>query len=476
VTQYPVRKGERVRLQVDALAFGGKGVARVQGYTLFVEGGLPGQEVEATVVRRKRGHGDARVERVLRPSPLEVEPPCRHFGVCGGCAFQSLGYPAQLEAKRAQVGECLERLGGLADIPVLPPLPSPDLFAYRNKMEYSFSTRWLLPSELEAEEQPADRFGLGLHVRRRFDRVVNVERCHLQSEDGSRVLRLVRDLARRGGLPVYSTRTHRGFWRFLLLREGIGTRERMVCLITNRAPPGSREHRAVEQLARTVVARGPRITSFVHGINTGKAAVAVCEETRVLHGEGVIRERLLGLTFEIGPGTFFQTNTRGAEQLFQVALERGELMPEDTVWDLYCGVGALSLPLAARARRVVGAEIIPEAAEAARRNARLNGVENVEFLTGDIRSLLAGAALQPQDRPDVVVVDPPREGVHPEVVQAVLGAAPRRIVYVSCNPATLARDLGMMVQGGYAVESVQPVDLFPHTAHIEAVAGLTRRF
>ena len=449
---------------MESLAFGGKGVAHVEGYTVFVERGLPGQLVEARVFRRKKGFAEARVVRVLEPGTQEVPARCSHFGVCGGCAFQHLEYLAQLEAKREHVKDCLERLGGLTGIEVEPTLPSPRTFEYRNKMEYSFANAW------REEGKPAeDRMSLGLHVRGRFDRVVEIERCHLQDATGSEIVTLVRDFALASGLPAYSTRTHRGFWRFLVLRDGVHTEERMVVIITNRVEPGSPGWREVDRLGAMLKARVPQITTLLHGMTDAKASVAFCQTVRVLSGEPVLRERLLDLTFEIGPNTFFQTNTLGAERLFIEALGRAGIAPQSTVWDLYCGVGALSLLLARRAKHVVGIEIVPESVEAARRNAQLNALENVTFHAGDVRHVLNSlAAAGP--KPDLIVMDPPREGVHADVLQTILEIFPNKLLYISCNPGTLARDLGVLSTGGYHCDSVLPVDLFPHTPHIEAIA------
>jgi len=469
---YPVRKGETVTLRVESLAFGGQGVARVEGFTVFVPSGLPGQLVEALVLRRRKGYAEARIERILEPSPDQTEPRCEHFGVCGGCLLQHYAYPAQLEAKRGQVADCLVRLGGLPGVTVEEPVAAPDAYEYRNKMEYSFGPRrWLEAHELD-DEAEHDRFGLGLHPRGRHDRVLNAKRCHLQDETGSAVLRLVRDAARRSGMPAYSTRDHQGFWRFLVLRVGQNTGQRMVFLITAEARPGRPEARAVENLAAELRGAFPDLTSIIHGESDNMASVATAERLRVLYGEPVIQERVAGFTFEIGPGTFFQTNTRQAERLFALAVDHAALTPDDVVWDLYCGVGALTLPLAARARLAVGMELVEESVAAARRNAAANGVVNTAFHSGDIRALLRDGSGHP--RPDVVVLDPPREGVHADVLAAVAERAPRRIVYVSCNPATLARDLAGLAQTGYRVDGVQPVDMFPHTAHIECVARLSR--
>ena len=466
---HPVQPGSTVTLRVESLAFGGKGVARLEGYTVFVERGLPGQEVEARIIRRKKGFAEARVLRVLQPGARDVLARCAHFGLCGGCALQHLEYPAQLEAKREHVTDCLERLGGLTGIDVEPTLPSPRVFEYRNKMEYSFGTRWVE----QKEEISLEPMSLGLHVRGRFDRVVEVERCHLQDETGSQILGFVREFARESGLPAYSTKTHHGFWRFLVHRQGAATHERMVVLITNRVQPGSREWREIDRLGAALKAEFPQISTLLHGMTESKAAVAFCQTSRVLSGEPVMRERLLGLTFEIGPNTFFQTNTLGAEQLFTEALVRASVGPEDTVWDLYSGVGALSLPLAQRAKHVVGIEIVSESVEAARRNALLNGTQNVEFHAGDVRTVAASLAAT-GSRPTLIAVDPPRDGVHVDVLDTVTRLTPDRILYVSCNPATLARDLGILGRSGYRTERVLPVDLFPHTPHIECIATVFR--
>lgn len=470
---YPVKKGEVREFQVESLAFGGNGVAKVDGYTVFIGGGLPGQTVEAMVIRRKKNHGEARLLRVLQPSPDQVEPRCRHFGVCGGCRLQHLDLAAQRRAKREQVHDCLVRLGGLKDIEVAPTLASPGDYEYRNKMEFSFATRWLTEEEL-AGGDAGERFGLGLHVRGRYDRVVNIYRCHLQDEPTSKLLRAARASAQASGQPAYSTRTHEGFWRFLVIRRGENTGDRMVLIITHQTPSGGERERAVREMAQSLAGTGVPITSLLHGVSTRKGSVAYCESVEVLKGAPHIEDTLLDFTFEIGPHTFFQTNTRAAEVLFTQALDRAELRKTDVAWDLYCGAGAFTLPLARQAARVVGAELVPQAVEAARRNAAANGVDNATFLAGDLRELIRTAALRPEDRPDVVAVDPPREGMHEEVVRALLAAAPERIVYISCNPATLARDAGLLVAGGYRPGPVQPVDLFPHTAHIESVMGFRR--
>ena len=472
MAQYPVKRGETVSLHIESLAMGGRGVARIDGYTLFVERGLPGQVVEATVFRRKRSYGEARIERILEPSPCQVDARCAHFGVCGGCAIQHLAYEAQLEEKTRQVHDCLTRLGGLSQIQVEPTLPSPRSFGYRNKMEFSFGTRWLEADEMDQAGEIDDRFGLGLHVRKRFDRVVNIQECHIHTRAGSEVLRRVRALAAEGGFPIYSTRNHQGFWRFLVVREGANTGDRMVYLVTARAPEGSAERTEVDRVFNALLSLEPKITSLLHGTSSRKAAVAVSDDVRTVAGRPVIEDRILDLVYEIGPHTFFQTNTLGAERLFQTALDRLAPSPSDTVWDLYCGVGALSLPLARRSRSVTGIELVPEAIDTAKRNAEKNGIRNTRFLAGDVRTFLNQSTAEP--KPEIIVVNPPREGLHPAVVQGILKTESARVLYVSCNPATLARDLGIFAAGGYQSQGVQPVDMFPHTPHVECVTVLKR--
>ena len=473
---YPVKKGERLTLNIESMAFGGRGVAKVDGYTIFVDGSLPGQTVEATLIRRKKRFGEARLETVAAQSPAYVDPRCEHFGVCGGCRLQHFDYEAQLKSKQDHVLDCVHRIGGLEDVRVSPTLPAPSQFEYRNKMEFSFSpTRWLLDQEIEEQGVFGDRFGLGLHVKGRFNRVVNIERCHLQSHDTSRILGLVRNWTRESGLQPYSTKSRQGFWRFLTIRESRATGDRMVMIMTTPCVPGSPEQRAITALADHLVDRGPNITSLIHGQSGKPASIAVPETTTVLHGASLMQEELFGLRFNVGPNTFFQTNTEQAHHLFEEAISRAEISPGDVVWDLYCGVGALTLPLAQKAERVIGAEIVEEAVVAARVNAGLNGIENAAFVSGDLKHLLAEGRRGEFPKPTVIAVDPPRDGMHPRVVEAIIAASPRRIVYVSCNPASLARDLSLLHLGGYHAESVHPVDMFPHTPHIECVTSLGRK-
>jgi len=467
----PVRVGQEVEVQVHDLAFGGAGVAHIDGYAIFVKGGIPGQSVRVRIVKRKDGFAEARILEVLVHSPDEITPPCSHFGPCGGCLWQNLDYARQLEAKTGQVRDCLVRLGGLIDPPLGPALAAPSPYRYRNKMEFSFADR--------AWDEPESRFGVGLHVRGRFDKVLNNAECHLAPTWMAEVLGTVRELAVASGFPPSEMRTHGGFFRFLVLRDGRHTGERMVHLITWPAASGSAEERAVDDILAGVAARHPEMTSLLHGTTGSKSSVAYCETWRTVLGRPVIHERLLDHLFEIGPNTFFQTNSEQAEGLFHLALEMAGPRVE-TAWDLYCGVGALTLPLARQADHVVGAELIESSIEAARANAVTNGVTNVEFVAIDMKEALSESGLVDKEgqlvsgRPDLVLVDPPRDGLHADVTAGLVRLAPPRIVYVSCNPSTLARDAARLVEGGYRMDAAVPVDMFPQTAHVEMVARFIR--
>ncbi len=477
----PVRPGQVLDLDVVDLAYGGNGVARSDGYAIFVKGALPGQTVRARITKRKSTFAEARIDEVLVPSPDQVEPVCRHFGSCGGCLWQHLDYARQVEAKARQVSDCLTRIGGLDPAPVGAPLSALQPYGYRNKMEFSFGERlWHdTPPQREEGAEPDAEFGLGFHARGRFDRIVNLEECHLVSGWHADVVRTVRAAAAETGLPPYETRTHGGFFRFLILREGINTGEKMIHLVTYPSEPGSREERAADAVLAAARRAAPDVTSLLHGVTASKASVAFCQSFRVVHGSPTIRERLLDDVFEIGPNTFFQTNTRQAELLFTKALEMAG-GPADLAYDLYCGVGALTLPLSHRAGRVVGVELIEDAVRAARRNAELSGRDNVTFLAGDMKKTLRPDGIRDAagglvaGRPDLIVVDPPRDGMHADVIEGILGLAPDRLVYVSCNPSTMARDTALLTAGGFTMTGAVPVDMFPQTAHVEVVAAFRR--
>ncbi len=470
-----LRRGQVLELEISDLAYGGKALAKVQGLVVFVENALPGDRVLATVYRRRKQYAEARAERVLAPSPFRVAAPCSHVPVCGGCRFQDFDYAEQLKHKQRQVEDCLAHLGRLR-AGARPVLPAPKLFHYRNKMEYSFS------------RDEAGKITLGLHRRGYFDRPFDLERCFIATPISSEIVDFTRAFARREGLPPYDLRRHSGLLRFLVVREGIRTGEVMVNIVA------SGPHPAFERLAADLRAAFPAVASVVLNLTRRKAQVAVGDEERVLAGKASILERLGGLTFEISSNSFFQTNTEQAELLLETALEALALTGSERVLDVYAGTGTFSLPVAKRAAEAIGIESSDIAVRDAERNAARNGITNVRFWKGEALEVLRdrlglgerrepggraggpGAPGGAAPRPEVhaVLVDPPRAGLHAGVVSRLIHLGAPRLVYISCNPSTLGRDLGILCESRYAVDWIQPVDMFPHTPHIECVAALRR--
>ena len=460
-----LRKGDLIELRIDRVAYGGKGVARSNGLVLFVRGAIPGDRVKAQVVKKKSNYAEARLTELLEPSPDRIEAPCPYHGYCGGCQWQHLRYERQLEYKKEHIIETTARLGSLSDVKVHNVIASENQFAYRNKMEFSFSDhRWFLPHEYENPQRETD-FALGLHVPGTFYKVIDVEACLLQHETGNRILREVKKYVRKSGIPVYGLRSHQGFWRFLTLRHSTFFDEWMVNIVT------SEEHRdAVQPLAEALCQRFHNVRTVVNNINATKAAIAVGQKEVALSGGGILQDRLGAFRFQISANSFFQPNARGAEKLYQKVAEYAQLKGSEWVLDLYSGTGTIPIFLSKQARGVIGMEIAESAILDAQRNCEANGIQNCQFVFGDIRERLSSLTL----KPDVLIIDPPRAGMHKGVLSEVIGLGTERIIYVSCNPATMARDLGTMSQAYHIVE-IQPVDMFPQTYHIEAVAKLIRR-
>lgn len=447
-------------LAVEDIALGGKALARHEGRVVFVDRGLPGDRVTARLTKVKRTFAEARLESVESPAPERTAARCAHAAQCGGCRLQELPYEAQCRLKQRQVAETLRHLGGLAEPPVNALVPAPAAWHYRNKMEFSFFP--------DAQGAPV----LGLHERGTFDRVFEVRECHLPSPLVVEILRLTQAFAREHRWRAYHPSRHEGVARFLMVRHLPLTDECAVHLVAvNDRLDGLREW------AKAVAELSPAVKTVTLGVNGSRANIAVMEREVLLHGTGAIVERLLGLEFEVVGNAFLQTNSAQAEHLYQAALDAARLEGGETVLDLYCGAGTLTLLFARAAGLAVGVESVPDAVERAHRNAVRNGFAATRFVCGEARQVLREWAQGKREgavKPDLVVVDPPRAGLHPRVVFRAAELRPKRIVYVSCNPATLARDLKDFAPLGYALAEVTPFDMFPHTPHIECVARLER--
>jgi 23S rRNA (uracil1939-C5)-methyltransferase len=459
-----MKKGQMLDVTISDVVFGGKGFARVDGLAVFVDKTVTGDRVTAMITKRKKNYAEARIVEMIEPSPLRVEAPCRFSGYCGGCKWQFLAYDTQLELKTRHVKDSIEHIGLIHDVPVHPALPSKKIYGYRNKMEFSCSDqRWLLPEEL-ACESVTKGFGIGLHAPGTFFKVIDIDRCHLQPDLGNDILGHVRSYIAASDEPPYGLKSHTGFWRFLMLRHSVARDRWMVNIITS-----SEKRHVVMPLANSLMERFPEIVSVVNNITSRHADIAMGEYEIHLAGEPFIVDRLGDQEFTISANSFFQTNTAGAEILYDVVEKYAGLTGSETVLDLYSGTGTIPIWLSRSAREITGIEIVESAVGDARKNCQEKGITNCRFILGDIKDVLPGL----ETKPDVMIIDPPRTGMHKDVVESVLKLAPERMVYVSCNPATLARDLGMMKEV-YQVVEIQPVDMFPHTFHVEAVARLER--
>src|SRR3954470_23603318 len=450
----PVSVDEGADLRLDSLAYGGNGVARANGFVVFVRRGLPGDLVRARVTKVKRNHAEAITVDLLEPGSVRVDAPCEHFPACGGCRFQDLAYAAQLDAKEAQVRDALTRLARIAEPPLEPIVPAESPFFYRNKMEYSFT---------RTEEGPA----LGLHRAGRWDEVLDIERCWLTTELGNAIRETVDAWAREERLEAYDQGDGTGSLRPPLIREGRNTGQALVQLVTAKGERFERDH-LVETLQRF-----PEVRSIHWSVNDTPAEITNLP-TELLWGEDAIEEELGGLRFRVRPNAFLQTNSAMAERLYGLAREAAGLTGGETVWDLYCGIGTIGLSLARDALTVWGIEVSEESVACALENADLNGISNAAFFAGNVGQVLQ-ELLDRAGEPDVVVVDPPRAGLAGKALKRVGEIGAPRLVYVSCNPTTLAGDVKQLAsQWGYRLVRARPVDMFPHTPHVETVSLLLR--
>jgi 23S rRNA (uracil1939-C5)-methyltransferase len=454
----PVRSGDVVEVTIDRLAQGGRGVARHEGFVLFVGRALPGDRVSARVTRVKRSFAEAVAERVLEQGPDSITPPCPYVGTCGGCPWQRLDYPAQLRVKESQVREALERIGGVRDLQMAPILGADETFGYRNKVEYTFS------QDAETGEVSA-----GFHKAGSWEEIVPVDPCLIADPRGVQVRTTVVNWANRHGLAVYDRDSAAGLLRALVVRVGHATGEVQVHLVTGPTAKGLFKGAELVDDLETEV---PGLVGVLHSQTDSRAEVAFGDDPpETLWGRDWFEEELGGHRLRVRSNSFLQTNTAMANKLYDLVLDVAKPTKDDVAYDLYCGLGSITLTLAPHVKEVVGVEVVDEAIACAKENAELNGVDNVEWQVGNVRPILKFAKGVWPD-PSLIVVDPPRSGLVPKVVRRVCEARPDRIVYVSCNPTTFAGNLPMFREHGYDLTFVQPVDQFPHTSHCELVARL----
>lgn len=472
-----MRKGDILEnIEVETMAAEGKCVGRINGQVIFVEGCAPGDTVDVQLTKIKSSFLEGKATRISKPSPFRTEPFCIHFGLCGGCSWQHIQYEKQLQYKEKQVTDNLERIGGLTLPPVTPIFPSAKTRFYRNKLDYTFSAqRWLTKEELQIfDGKPIpDNEALGYHIPRKYDRVFDVKECHLQPDPSNAIRLATRDEALKHAIPFFDLRKQVGFLRTITIRTA-NTGEVMVILQVTYD-----KMEWIEKILGRLERDFPQITSFQYVINGKKNDTFADLNIVCWKGKPYITEKMPKpdgsghLQFRVGPKSFYQTNSDQAYELYRLAWEMAQLKPHEFVYDLYTGTGTIANFVAGQSKKVIGLEYVKEAIEDARVNSQINNIGNTDFYAGDIKDLLNDDFLQQHGRPDVIITDPPRAGMHEDVSRMILKAEPQRIVYVSCNAATQARDLKILAEK-YRITAVQPVDMFPHTMHVENIASLMR--
>lgn len=456
-------------VEITGVAAEGKSIARVNDMVVFIPYGAPGDVVNIKLDKKKRSYAEAHIVDMVKPSPDRVTPACEHFGVCGGCKWQHIPYESQLRYKRDQVVDALTRIAKVEIPEVNPTLGSKETFCYRNKLEYTFSCKcWITFEDLRSGREIADRNALGFHIPGAFDKVLDIKKCWLQDDLSNRIRLFVRQYALAKGYEFYDIKAQQGLMRTLMVRIA-STGEVMLIVVFARP-----EQEKIDDLMGAIAAEFPEITSLLYVVNQKVNDTIADQEVITYRGRDYINEEMEGLQFRIGPKSFYQTNSLQAYELYKVARRMACLKPDDLVYDLYTGTGTIANFVARQVKKVVGIEYVPEAIADAKLNSEVNGIDNTIFFAGDMKDVLTDGFIEEHGRPDVMIIDPPRAGMHEDVVNVILNARPERIVYVSCNPATQARDLALM-DSLYRVEEVQPVDMFPHTHHVENVVRMTRR-
>lgn len=481
-----IKKGDIVELQIDKYAFEGKGIAKVfknellglsdessadKNYVVFVQGSYPGDTVKARLLKIKNSYAEALAIKILKLSTERVTAECKFFGTCGGCKQQDLNYDAQLKYKQQQVEEIFNKLGGFSGFEIENIVPSKNIFHYRNKMEFSFGDiRWLTKDELATDGKIDRDFALGLHIPRIFNKVLDVDECFLQSETSNNILNFTRNFFKSKNTSIYSTKTHTGFLRNLVIKQSYLTNDLMVNLVTS-----EENDELFAGFSDELIKQIPQVTTVINNINKKFAAVATGDYEKVFYGSGFIYDTIGRYKFRVSANSFFQTNTLHAEHLYQTALDFADLSGDEVVYDLYSGAGTITIFISGKAKQVYAFESVESSIADAKTNAELNGITNVSFYNADLyKTFLPVVDKNKIPKPDVIIVDPPRSGMHTNTVDDVIKLAPQKIVYVSCNPATQVRDIKLMTAAGYKLVKIKPVDMFPHTFHIENVALLTK--
>ncbi len=479
-----MKKNDIVEFEIEKYAFEGKGIVRIdqsllehvnaegdKKYVIFVHNSYPGDIVKAKVFKLKKSYGEAKTVEVIKPSAERIKAKCKHFGVCGGCKQQDLNYDAQAKYKHEQVRDIFERLGGFSDFEMLPIIRSKEIYNYRNKMDFSFTPqRWLTADEISETEILDKNFALGFHVPKVFSKVINIEECFLQTDKGTDILNFTRDFFKSRQTSIYDTRSNDGYLRNLVLRESFGLDQFMVNLVTF-----TDDERLMQEYTNDLTREFPFVSTVVNNVNLRKAQVAYGDFENVYHGDGNIYDTIGDYKFRISANSFFQTNTLQAKNLYQATLDFAEFKGDEIVYDLYSGASTISIFISQYVKEVYGFESVRTAIKDGKNNCKINDIKNVKSFEADLnKSFLYKLEDKKVPNPDVIIADPPRAGMNPKTVKDILSLEPEKIVYVSCNPTTQARDIKLLCEEKYKLIKIQPVDMFPQTYHIENVALLVK--
>jgi 23S rRNA (uracil1939-C5)-methyltransferase len=480
-----IKKGDIIELTISKYAFEGKGIAKIskskllgektdseeENYVVFVQNAYPGDKVKARLLKIKSSYAEAVTVEIIEFSKYRVQPKCKFFGVCGGCKQQDLEYDLQLYYKQTQVEEVFRNIAGLMDIKSEKIIPSEMIFSYRNKMEFSFSDiRWLTKEELESDKKIDRNFALGFHIPKIYDKVLDIDECFLQTSLANNIVNFTREYFKSKNVSAYSQKNHKGFLRNLVLRQSFHTNDFMVNIVTSEDEP-----QLIEDYSKSLLGKFPAITTVVNNINKKLSSVSTGDYEKIIYGFGFIYDYIGKYKFRISSNSFFQTNTSQAEKLYQTAVDFAEFEGNEICYDLYSGAGTITIFVSDFTKEVYAFESVSSAVEDAEFNASLNDVNNVKIFLADLyKSFLPIVRTNKIPKPDIIIIDPPRSGMHKNTVNDVAELSPQKIIYVSCNPATQARDVKFLMEAGYKFIRMRPVDMFPHTYHIENVVLLKK--
>ena len=455
-----LKRGQEIELSISDLAFGGQGISKTNDLIIFVKNAIPNQKVLAKITKVKKNYIEAYKLEVIKKSSNEVDAKCEHFKYCGGCTIQQLDYNKQLHYKQKQVLEIMQKIGSIKNPKINPIIPCNKIFHYRNKMEFTFSGNpWYIESE------SYDDVIIGLHVPKRFDKILNINQCHINDDIFNKIISICKKIANEEKLMPYDVVKHTGFLRYLVIRMGAHTNEVMVNFVT-----AGLKSKILQPFIDELIDNIPNITSIVNTINNKKNNTAT-GNTKLLFGEKFITEKIGEYIFKISANSFFQTNSYQVEHLYNYIKKIAKLKKSDIVYDLYCGTGTIGIYLSKYVKKIYGIEIVEDAIKDAKYNAKINNIDNIEYYCGDLKDFFSDESMQ-LENPDIVILDPPRPGLHPKALKDLIELAPKKVIYVSCNPSTLARDVEILINKNYSIENIQPIDMFPHTPHIECIVSL----